>query len=214
MKKVIFLVFVVIFVLIGLNSCEQPSSDDGDTGIWNKVVNVTNYTLDIVNSKLVMSMTEGITNGLVSIDQSGLTGDFSCVLTFSDFTADNDTGIYFAMAVSTFSCSIGKMPSESTIKVAASITGQQPDIKVADGTSGTFTITRTGSNMTCSYVCGTSTGSMSGMDTGTHGIILKLHNNSGSANTGTVSINLDDFAVTGGGGTVESDDFTTNKIIQ
>jgi hypothetical protein len=210
MKKTHFLLLAILLVSFCLNSCEQPA--DTNTGIWDKVVNATNYTLDVSNGQLNMSMTAAPISGLLSLTQTGpFTGDFSMTLTFSGFATD-DQGTYFALASSGFAASIGKMPGNNTTQVSCRTNSGTYKIANAAGASGTFTISRTGSDVTCSYDVGGSTADVRETGyTGALGVVLKMNNNYPSqAATGTITVKCDDFAVTGTG--VTADDFSTNKI--
>ena len=128
-------------------------------------------------------------------------------LNFSDF-ATADAGTYFSMASVGFSASIGVIAG-SLVQVSATTPGTYK-IDTAPASGGSFTIARTGTDVTCSYAVGAATGSLTASYSGNLGVAFKLINGSTVTTTGTLSVKLDDFAVIGTG--ISPDDFAANKI--
>lgn len=208
--KIKLVVFFVLAVLSGLNSCERP---DTSTAVnWNPIVTAANFTLSVADGLLDISMTQASHGKIVSITQSGLTGDFTCAITVSSFTSLSDKNVMFMMAIS--SCIVGmvRMSSTTATSVLAGMSYESYDFKETDNPAGTFTITRTGADVVCSYSAGGVSGSVSGtLDSGVYDVELRMEN-TGSTMSGTTRALIDSFTVIDGGGLVRSDDFTTDKI--
>jgi uncharacterized repeat protein (TIGR02543 family) len=173
-------------------------------GIWNTIVNGFSFNFSSGSANIT-------TVSAMQINQDGyFSGDFSMTLAFSKLVFDSRYG-HFKLYSAGFYAEITDY-SFVELNICTNNGTKKTFLPVFPyPASGTFTISRIGSDVTVSYNISGNIDSVT--ETGFTGDLgVSIYASDGGLYHDKCRVSLDDFAVTGGGGAIQSDDFSINRI--
>ena len=192
--------------------------DAGCVKRWTKQLTVpgANASATVSGGALIVRSTNTAAGSPLDVVQSGLSGDFDATFTFEAFVAGGTGGLVQAgVSAGPTNVAIAGIGSFPTVGISAAFVqpaGGPSDIKASTGTAGTMRIQRTGSNLTVTTIAGgvTATATRT-FTTGDLNIGVQIGSNMGTV-ASEISIRITDFAITGGGSAVKSDDFSCDSL--
>jgi hypothetical protein len=214
-------------------SCKKEEPEPPDptpcTQRWT-VLNPAGHSATVSGGDLVLTASDSLLIGeVLTVMQDSLRGDFSVEVSFSGFGAGTSgNGAFCQLVVSNGSAGAYNIAVAGIGTVSPSGTGLQTSAQVTDAlagvvagdydttasTAGTFTLSRTGSNLSITTATGTGTSSVSAVAFNNKALTVGFQLGTNFDNiVGPVTIHLNSFTLTGGGSEVGSDTFDCNSLL-
>ncbi len=218
---------------ISFVSCKKDEPDPPPvipcTQRWT-VLNPAGHSATVTGGDLVLAATDSLLPGeVLTVMQDSLRGDFSVEVSFSNFQyGSSGDGAFCQLVVSNGSAGAYNIAVAGIGTVSPSGTGLQTSAQVSDAiggivagdydstafTAGTFTLSRTGSNLNITTATGGGTSAVASVPFNDKALAVgfQLGTNLGAI-AGPVSIHINSFTLTSGGTEVGSDAFDCNSLL-